>query len=114
MTAASLQAAEESSNLKIVYPPKNHNTYSPSIFFIGTTPPDSTVTVNGQLVRRSPAGHFAPSFPLRPGDNRFSFTVNSPTGTERFVRVVNRLADTQFVPSDRAVILADSVVPYAD
>ncbi|MEO0801248.1 MAG: N-acetylmuramoyl-L-alanine amidase [Cyanobacteria bacterium J06642_2] len=114
IVSASLNAAEESSNLQIVYPPENHQTPSSSIFFIGTTPQSNSVTVNGQPVHRSPAGHFAPSFPLRFGSNHFLFTVSSPTGTERIKRVVTRLSTTRTVPSDRATILADSVQPRAE
>lgn len=114
IASEALSAQENSPNWTIAYPPENHRTFSPSIFFIGNTPPSTSVTVNGQLVRRSPAGHFAPSFPLRLGANRFLFTVNSPAGTERIMRVVTRLATTQNAPRDRAAILKNSVLPRAD
>lgn len=58
--------------LSLVYPPANHQTTSDRIFLIGTAPPDGEVLVNGTPIQRSPAGHFAPSFPLQPGENVFT------------------------------------------
>jgi len=58
--------------LNLVYPPTNFKTASDKIFFLGTAPPDAQVFVNDKLVERSPAGHFAPSFPLQLGDNLFT------------------------------------------
>lgn len=58
-------------NLRLVYPPPNYATQSPQIFLLGTAPTNAEVRVNGQLIRRSQAGHFAPSFPLALGLNRF-------------------------------------------
>ncbi|MGB7275450.1 MAG: N-acetylmuramoyl-L-alanine amidase [Geitlerinemataceae cyanobacterium] len=57
--------------LSIVYPPPNHETTADRIFLIGTAAADGEVTVNGETIERSPAGHFAPSFPLQIGENRF-------------------------------------------
>lgn len=56
----------------IVYPPPNHETTADRIFLIGTAPARDAVTINGTPVRRSKAGHFAPSFPLQIGSNTFS------------------------------------------
>jgi N-acetylmuramoyl-L-alanine amidase len=56
--------------LKVVYPPAKHETTSDRIFLIGTAPADSTVTINGQVIRdRSSSGHFSPSIPLQLGEN---------------------------------------------
>jgi N-acetylmuramoyl-L-alanine amidase len=57
--------------LFIAYPPSNHETTADRIFLIGTAAADGEVTVNGETIDRSPAGHFAPSFPLQIGENRF-------------------------------------------
>jgi N-acetylmuramoyl-L-alanine amidase len=57
--------------LFIAYPPDKHETVSDQIFLIGTAPPTGEVLVNGQAIARSPAGYFAPSFPLQIGENRF-------------------------------------------
>jgi len=58
--------------LSVVYPPADHQTTSERIFLIGTAPPAGDVLVNGKPIERSPAGHFAPSFPLKLGDNIFT------------------------------------------
>jgi len=75
-------------SLKIVYPPDNHETTAEQIFFIGTAPPQAPVTVNGQTIRgRSPAGHFAPSFPLKLGENIFTFRSQNQTLTKKVTRL---------------------------
>lgn len=62
--------------LFVAYPPAEHTTTSDKIFLIGTAPPEGEVLVNGQRIERSPAGHFAPSFPLELGENTFTLTYN--------------------------------------
>ncbi|NER34878.1 MAG: N-acetylmuramoyl-L-alanine amidase [Oscillatoria sp. SIO1A7] len=62
--------AEQS--LFLSYPRPNHTTTSRKIFLIGTAPPTGDVFINGQKIERSPAGHFAPSFPLEIGVNEFT------------------------------------------
>ncbi|NJK72253.1 MAG: hypothetical protein HC926_02475, partial [Synechococcaceae cyanobacterium SM2_3_60] len=81
-----------------IYPPANHTTSAASIFFIGTAP--AAVTVNGEPIRQSPNGHFAPSFPLDLGLNTFTFASGGAT-VQRSVTRVGRL---QSVPRDRAMI----------
>jgi N-acetylmuramoyl-L-alanine amidase len=65
--------------LKVVYPPPQHTTLAKQIFLIGTAPLTGTVTVNGQPIERSPAGHFAPSFPLQVGENLFKLQYQDQT-----------------------------------
>ncbi|WP_227517468.1 hypothetical protein [Parathermosynechococcus lividus] len=73
MPVAGVMAAPQ---LRVVYPPPQHTTTAPQIFFIGTAPPEMPVTINGVPVGdRSPAGHFAPSVPLQPGVNRITVTA---------------------------------------
>ncbi len=57
--------------LFLAYPPANHQTTSDRIFLIGTAPPTGSVTVNGQVINRNRFGHFAPTFPLKLGENQF-------------------------------------------
>jgi N-acetylmuramoyl-L-alanine amidase len=57
--------------LKVVYPPVNHQTTANSIFIIGSAPPAAQVLINGQKIERSSQGNFAPSFPLQMGENEF-------------------------------------------
>lgn len=61
--------AQAKSNLFIAYPPPNHTTTAAQIFIIGSASPTADVRVNGQVVPRSRAGHFAPSIPLQLGRN---------------------------------------------
>jgi N-acetylmuramoyl-L-alanine amidase len=60
------------STLSIVYPPPKHETIAEKIFFIGTASPKEPVLINGKEVKnRSDSGHFAPSLPLKIGENIF-------------------------------------------
>jgi N-acetylmuramoyl-L-alanine amidase len=63
--------------LFVAYPPDRHETTADRIFLIGTAPAKGEVTVNGQPIQRSAAGHFAPSFPLQVGENRFQLRYQS-------------------------------------
>ncbi len=80
--------------LNLVYPPDGHETTADQIFLIGTAAPDGEVTVNGQPIQRSAAGHFAPSFPLQLGENMFTLRY----GSEVLTRRVTRLAATVAAP----------------
>lgn len=67
--------------LFIAYPSDGHQTTSDRIFLIGTAAPGGTVTVNGQPIARSRGGHFAPTVPLRLGENRFTLRAGTQTLT---------------------------------
>ena len=58
--------------LNLAYPPENHQTTAAKIFLVGTAPPQGEVLINGKAIARSPAGNFAPSFPLQLGENTFT------------------------------------------
>ncbi len=64
-------AAQAQQSLFLAYPPKNHQTTAQKIFFIGTASPEGEVLINGKQIERTQAGHFAPSFPLKIGENLF-------------------------------------------
>ncbi|WP_017325562.1 N-acetylmuramoyl-L-alanine amidase [Synechococcus sp. PCC 7336] len=99
---------------QIVYPPENHSTASQSIFFIGTAPARTQVTVNGQAIHRSPAGHFAPSFPLAIGSNTFTFILRPSNGApQQFVRQVTRLNPIRSAPATVG-LLSDTIQPQGD
>ncbi len=69
MMATSL-SAQAKSPLSIVYPPPEHQTVAEKIFFIGTASPQEPVLINGKPIEnRSTSGHFAPSLPLKMGEN---------------------------------------------
>ncbi len=87
LLAATTSQAEER-HLFVAYPPAAHETTSASIFFIGTAAPTGEVQVNGKTIPRSPAGHFAPSFPLQMGANTFTLQH----GEETLNLTVNRIA----------------------
>jgi N-acetylmuramoyl-L-alanine amidase len=80
--------------LSVAYPYDGYETSAAQIFFIGTAPPDGEVTVNGQSIDRSDAGHFAPSFPLQLGENSFTFRYQE----QELVIRVNRIATEPVAP----------------
>ncbi|XGV98508.1 MAG: N-acetylmuramoyl-L-alanine amidase [Leptolyngbya sp. BL-A-14] len=95
--------------LHVAYPPPNHQTVADRIFLIGTAPPKGTVQVNGQAIVRNTAGHFAPSFPLQVGANRFDVRYGKQTVT----LTVTRLAATTEPPTGLA-FGKDSLSPSVD
>ncbi|MEM1369568.1 MAG: N-acetylmuramoyl-L-alanine amidase [Cyanobacteria bacterium P01_H01_bin.15] len=101
--------AQENSSLKLVYPPTAHQTTAAQIFFIGTAPPESEVTINDSPVQRSPAGHFAPSFPLTLGENQFQIRTNDQTITLTITRIPAISA-----PPTTATFAPDSLEPKVD
>lgn len=100
------QAQFQTRSLSVVYPPPQHSTSAEQIFLIGTAPPDGQVLVNGQVIPRSPGGHFAPSFPLQMGENVFNLRYNDQTITFKVTRVSN----TPTIPSGVA-FAPDSLTP---
>ncbi|WP_024545435.1 N-acetylmuramoyl-L-alanine amidase [Picosynechococcus sp. NKBG15041c] len=97
------QLPRQSDRLQVVYPPNSHQTNAEQIFLIGSAPLAGTVEVNGQRLSRSELGHFAPSFPLTVGQNRFTLTYRQPSGaTETKVVTVERLASAITPPRELA------------
>ncbi|PSB13321.1 N-acetylmuramoyl-L-alanine amidase, partial [filamentous cyanobacterium Phorm 46] len=72
MIIAIASVAVAAQPLFVAYPPANHKTIADRIFLIGTAPPTGQVSVNGNQISRTAAGHFAPTFPLQIGENVFS------------------------------------------
>jgi len=101
------QATVES--LFVAYPPENHRTAASQIFLIGSAAPNGRVTINGQAIERSKNGHFAPSFPLQMGENRFTLSDGSQTK----VITVNRFDPAPAIPTGLA-FAEDSLVPNVD
>ena len=100
--------AQEQS-LKVVYPPTNHKTTSDKIFFIGTAPSTGQVLINGKPITRSESGHFAPSFPLKVGENVFTIRYQD----QQIQIQVTRTDDTPEVPQGLA-FAKDSLTPKVD
>lgn len=75
--------------LDVVYPKKNTVTINAnSTFFIGSSDPKKTLTINGQSVNIHPSGGFAYVVPLSTGNNTFTlksdkeeliYTITKPT-----------------------------------
>jgi hypothetical protein len=57
--------------LSVTHPPNNHRTTSDKIFFLGTAPKEGQVTIDGQPIDRAANGNFAPTLPLKAGENNF-------------------------------------------
>lgn len=95
--------------LSVVYPSNGHETTAAKIFLIGTAPAEGEVTVNGQPIERSAAGHFAPSLPLQLGENQFSLRYQNQELTIR----VNRVASSPPAPVGTA-FAPDSLTPTVD
>jgi len=85
--------------LQVVYPPDGHQTTAPQIFLIGTHNPSEPVRVNGQVIGRSPAGHFAPSIPLALGENRVQIHAGTQTLTLHIRRTLPPEPATPLVPA---------------
>ncbi len=99
LVVGSIPAAEaqvSARSLHLAYPPDGHKTTSDRIFFIGSAPVGGIVTLNGQAVRRSAAGHFAPTVPLQVGDNRFELRY----GDRAIAVTVTRIDPTVRPPQD--------------
>jgi len=99
-------AAPRVDALTLVYPPEQHQTPAAQIFLIGTAPIAQTVTVNGQPIPRSVAGHFGPSFPLTVGENRFVVQA----GDRTIIRKVTRL-ETKTAAPTTLMFAANSLQP---
>lgn len=109
MMAPPLLAQDESS-LFLAYPPPQHQTTAEKIFLIGTASPDSEVLVNGEAItNRSNAGHFAPSFPLKLGENVFTLRHQD----EELQITVTREGAVPEIPQGVA-FAPDSLTPAVD
>ena len=102
-------AAAQEQSLKVVYPRTNHKTSSDKIFFIGTAPSTGQVFINGQSITRSQAGHFAPSFPLKLGKNKFTIRHEN----QKVEIVVNRIATEPEIPQGLG-FAKNSLTPAVD
>lgn len=86
-------------SLIISFPSRaEYQTTSDRMFFLGSAPAEGNVLVNGQPIERSPAGHFAPRFPLQMGENVFVFRYQNQ---ERRIRV-NRISTQPNLPNGLA------------
>ncbi len=96
-------------SLSTVYPPEGHQTTAEKIFIIGTSSPKTEVLINGQTIKRSPQGHFAPSFPLQLGENIFTLRG----GNQEQKVTVTRISQQPTIPQG-ASFVENSLTPAAD
>ena len=109
MMATSLSAQAESP-LTVVYPPPEHETVAEKIFFIGTASSTEPVFINGKEIdNRSKAGHFAPSFPLKIGENVFLIRQQD----EEIELKITRISNQPQIPEGQA-FAPDSLTPAVD
>ena len=101
--------AAQANSLFIAYPPPEHQTTSEKIFFIGSADPEDEVTINGKSVERSSAGHFAPSFPLKIGEN--VFTIRHQDQEKEIVVIRNSTVPE--IP-EQVAFAPDSLTPAVD
>ena len=100
--------------LSVVYPPADHKTTAAQIFLIGTAPSMGEVLVNGKAITRSPAGHFAPSFPLQLGENQFTLRYQGNSGSQQQLQIkVTRTSTEPTLPGGLA-FGKDSLTPAVD
>lgn len=117
VTATSAQNFTPPTQLHLTYPPLQHITNSDRLFFIGTAPKDGNVSINGKVIPRSAAGHFAPSLPLQIGENVFNIKYtnsdnDSDSEKEITVKVVRESRIT--LPPKDIGFINDSLSPTVD
>ncbi|WP_339460324.1 N-acetylmuramoyl-L-alanine amidase family protein [Nodularia spumigena] len=95
--------------VKVVYPPANHETNTDKIFLLGTAPPTGQVLINNQPIQRSKSGHFAPSFPLEVGENLFTVRYQN----QEIQKLVTRVDHQPQIPQGLAFV-KDSLTPKVD
>ena len=106
---SSVTEIQAQQSLFLAYPPQDHQTTASQIFLIGTGDPQQEVKVNGTVIPRSPAGNFAPSFPLQMGEN--FFTIRS--GNQEIQVKVTRISATPEPPQGVA-FTPNSLTPSRD
>ncbi|TYQ24790.1 N-acetylmuramoyl-L-alanine amidase [Pseudanabaena sp. UWO310] len=117
VTATSAQNFVPPTQLHLTYPPLQHTTNSDRLFFIGTAPKDGNVSINGKLIQRSEAGHFAPSLPLQLGENNFNIKYVNLAGEPNRDRQINVkvLRESRItLPPQNIGFIKDSLFPSVD
>ncbi|AFZ56967.1 N-acetylmuramoyl-L-alanine amidase [Anabaena cylindrica FACHB-243] len=97
------------SSLLVVFPPTNYQTSTEKIFFIGITPANRQLLINGKPIKRSKAGHFSPSLPLQLGENVFK---SSYPNQEREIKITRPSTQPEF--PDGLGFAKDSLTPAVD
>ncbi|WP_055075870.1 N-acetylmuramoyl-L-alanine amidase [Pseudanabaena sp. 'Roaring Creek'] len=117
VTATSAENFVPPTQLHLTYPPLQHTTNSDRLFFIGTAPKDGNVSINGKLIQRSEAGHFAPSLPLQLGENNFNIKYVNLAGDPNRDRQINVkvLRESRItLPPQNIGFIKESLFPSVD
>jgi N-acetylmuramoyl-L-alanine amidase len=115
-----IPVAKSEQTLYLAYPPNNHQTTSDKIFLIGTASPDGEVLVNGQPIDRNKTGHFAPSFPLKMGENIFTLRDRDREIQIEVIRIASEpempigvaFAKDSFTPAKDIARLPDELICF--
>jgi N-acetylmuramoyl-L-alanine amidase len=83
----------------LVYPEKGAAIQADRIRFAGATDPDATVRINEKPVQVFPSGAFAGLLTLQEGENTFTFTASSDSGSTTTQVTVIRKPDPKTLPS---------------
>ena len=106
ITPVTMLTVRAANPLFLAYPPDNYQTTSETIFIIGNAPPSGEVSINGQVIKRSQNGNFAPTFPLTIGNNKFIIRYQN----QEIQLNVNRLNNLPEIPPGLG-FAKDSLVP---
>jgi len=102
-------ASAQEQPLYIAFPRNNYETTSQQVFFLGTAPPTGEVLINGQPIKRSSSGHFAPTYLLKMGDNLFNVRYQNQ---EIQIKVTRGSREPQIPAGD--AFAKDSLTPAVD
>jgi len=93
----------------VAYPPANYQTNTDRIFVMGSAPAQGEVLINGKAIARSREGHFAPIFPLQPGENRFTVRYQNQEVQLKVTRTLTRQPSPSLLEFGK-----DSLTPAVD
>jgi N-acetylmuramoyl-L-alanine amidase len=102
--------------MRLVYPPESHQTHESSTFFIGSTEPGASLTLNNAQVPVSPKGYFAWKVPLNSGENTFKLIAQMGAGspeTETRKILRSEVPELTEVP-ENADVIRNLVYPAED
>ena len=89
--------AQGSQSLFLSYPSDNHQTTASQIFFIGSGSLETDVSINGEIIKLSSQGYFAPSFSLEMGENIFIIRQGNQEIKRKIIRNSQQPATPQGV-----------------
>ena len=106
MRRFTLQSDDEAPYLLIASPREGRFVRQTPISVRGTTEPDATLTLHGDIVEVGPEGQFEQDVELHKGLNKLTFKVKDQAG-----HVTERLRSVIYLPDQEAVIRYDASLP---